>query len=238
MQPDRTSEDHNHQNGGGSKRKPAGVRANIAGLHPADERTETLGGTARGRTCAVDDAAVDEAAEEETGEHQQRSNNKCAVNLVDVKLVFDEAIKSGGAASENSGDARFLVVEDVGDVEAKRCGEYGDGGQRQFQGMAACVGDGSNDTCVEDRLEEVLSLVATSKGNGNAYPSADDRENREHHQRKEHDPRRLVDAVPVLLFGIGDHNAVAAGVGVLGGSVVMEIGLLGDMFRTKEGLEP
>src|ERR1700730_9886004 len=104
--------------------------------------------------------------------------------------------------------------------------------------MAACVGNGSNDTFVEDRLEEVLSLIAPSKGNGDAYPSADDRENREHHQRKEHDPRRLVDAVRVALFGIGDHNGVAAGVGVNGGSVIVKVGVFLKVFWTKEGLEP
>ena len=55
--------------GGGSKGEPAGVRANVAGLNPADEGAEAPGGAASGRACAVDDA-VDKAAEEEACEHE------------------------------------------------------------------------------------------------------------------------------------------------------------------------
>ncbi len=46
---------------------------------------------------------------------------------------------------ESCRGAWLLVVEDVGDVEAKCCGEDGDSGQRQFQGMTACIGNGSKD---------------------------------------------------------------------------------------------
>ena len=45
--------------------------------------------------AAVDDAAVDETVEEDAGEHQQRCDDDGGVDLVDVELVFDQAVESG-----------------------------------------------------------------------------------------------------------------------------------------------
>ena len=112
---------------------------------------------------AVDDAAVDEAAEDEAGEHQQRRDDEGVVDLVDVELVFDEAIERGDAVGECGGGAGLLVVEDVGDVEAEERGEDGDGGKRRVRGRGWLRWRLSQRRCVEDRLEEVFDLVAVRR---------------------------------------------------------------------------
>lgn len=84
----------------------------------------------------------------------------------------------------------------------------------------------------------MFDLVTSSKDRGNANPTADEGENGQHHERKEHDPRRFVDAVGVAFFRISDHHGVAAGVSVDGSSVIVEIGMFLEVFGTEEGLEP
>src|SRR5580704_11775069 len=107
--------------------------------------------------------------------------------------------------------------------------------------MTGDVGDGSHDACVEDWLEEVLCLIAPSEGNGNADPSADDREYGEDNEGEEHDPRRFVDAVSVgcvVVIVVGDHDGVAAGLRMDGSAVVVEVGVFLKTLFAEEGLEP
>src|ERR1700723_1408127 len=107
--------------------------------------------------------------------------------------------------------------------------------------MSAGVGDGSNDACVEDWLEEVLGLIAPSEGNGNADPSPDDREYGEDNEGEKHDPRRFGDAVSVdcvVVIVVGDHDGVRVGVSVNGGAVVVEVNGLVEVLGAEEGLEP
>ena len=69
-------------------------------------------------------------------------------------------------------------------------------------------------------------------------PTADDGENGENYQRAKHDPRGFVDAVPVVLFRVRDHDGVAAGVGVNGCSVIVKVGVFLKVLGTEESLEP
>src|SRR5437868_9528464 len=138
MQPDRTSEDHNQQNGGGSKRKPASVGANIAGLNPADEQTETLGKTPCRCAGAAHNAAVNQTAKEEATKHEQRSNDNGAIDLVNVELVFYKAVKSRETTGNRRSGARLPVIEDVSDVEADRGNQNGDNREPELKAAAAC----------------------------------------------------------------------------------------------------
>ena len=95
-------------------------------MNAADEGAEAAGCGARGFARAVDDAAVDDAVEEEAAKHEQRADDEGAVDLVDVELVFDQAIERGGALGEGGCGAGLFVIEEVSDEEADGNGKYGD----------------------------------------------------------------------------------------------------------------
>ena len=166
------------------------------------------------------------------GEEQQRGDDDGAVDLVDVVLVDDEAIKAGELGRELAGAVRAsFVVEDVGEQTHKA---DQDRGSRQGQLEAGIVRRRAGRLPVpKTGSRKWLDLVVAAEGGGDADPSADDGENGENDERAQHDPGALVDAVGVFVFN--RQRGVRASVD--GGAVIGQVMRFRAAFA-EEGLEP
>src|SRR5262249_15934740 len=136
----------------------------------------------------IDQALVKRTPEQMGGDPDHRPDDDGAIDLIDIVLGGDGGIEAGDTGGNLVGQVAALVVGQPGEEETE-----GRGGDRAWgedkvhgssffgsTGPGACVCGGHH------RIEEVLESIS------DADIAADDGQDGEYDQRREHHPRRFV----------------------------------------------
>src|SRR6185437_7398566 len=148
----------------------------------------------------------------------ERFHEHGGIDFIYVVFVDHPAIQSSQRQGDFFRQLRPTIVEEPREKQSQESGAYGDTGKNEFRGVSGLgfsafggllrrralgrsdlLRTRARNGAMEYRSQKLNETIAAAKRSGNANVSAKHREERQNHQRNQHDLRAFVNAVAVSM---------------------------------------